>query len=470
MTDNLCFLTIAEASQLLASRKLSPVELTKAYLDRIARLDPQLNAYLLLLGDEAMASARVAEAEIMQGHYRGPLHGVPIALKDIYSTKGVRTTAHSALLRHHIPDEDAFTTALLAEAGAVLLGKTATWEFAIGGTSFDLPWPPARNPWNTAHDPGGSSSGSAAAVAAGLAMAAMGTDTGGSIRGPAALCGIAGIKPTYGLVSRRGILPLSFSLDHAGPMCWTAEDCALMMSVLARHDPLDAASADVPQPDFASVTGPVRGLRIGYARAMTQEAGTSADVVAALEQALATYRDLGAIVSEVELAPSLAYADVGSTISRSEGYAIHEHALVHAPELYGQSFRHRIVPGAFVRACDYVNAMRDRTMLVQQLAHVMTNVDVVVLPASVMPAPVLGQGASMSRTKPSFARPFNVTGSPALSVCSGFNEAGLPLSMQIVGRPFEDHVVLRAGRAFEVATQFRKRRPTLTAEVSAAAE
>jgi len=470
MSDDLCFLTITEAAQLIKARKLSPVEVTAAYLERIARLDPQLNAYLLLLGDDAMASARAAEAEIMQGHYRGPLHGVPVALKDIYNTKGIRTTAHSALLQHHVPDEDAFAARLLAEAGAVLLGKTATWEFAIGGTSFDLPWPPARNPWNAAHDPGGSSSGSAAAVAAGLAMAAMGSDTGGSIRGPAAFCGIAGIKPTYGLVSRRGILPLSFSLDHAGPLCWTSQDCALMMGVLARHDPLDAASADVPQPDFASVTGSIRGLRIGYARAMTQEAETSADVVAALEQAIATYRDLGAVVSEVELAPSINYADVASTISRSEGYAIHEHALTHAPELYGQSFRQRIVPGAFVRACDYVNAMRDRTHLVQQLAHVMTSVDVVVTPGAVTPAPVLGKGAPISRTGPSFARPFNVTGSPALAVCSGFNEAGLPLSMQIVGRPFEDHVVLRAGHAFEAATQFRNQRPKLTAGISAAAE
>ncbi len=459
--SELCHLTIAEASALIAAKKLSPVELTQAFLERIEAIDPMLNAYLLVLGDAALAEAREAENEIAAGMYRGPLHGIPIAIKDIYCTKGIRTTAHSALLKNHVPAEDAFTRTLLAGAGSILLGKTSTWEFAIGGTSLDLPWPPARNPWNIEHDPGGSSSGSGAAVASGLAMAAMGSDTGGSIRGPSALCGLAGLKPTYGLVSRRGILPLSFSLDHAGPMCWTAEDCALMMNVLACHDPLDPASANVEKPDFEGIRKPIKGLRIGYARSMTEEASVDACVMTALEQAFVVFRDLGAIVSDVELAPSLEYADAASLISRSESYAIHEHDLVNTPELFGQIFRQRIMPGSLVRAADYINAMRCRTQLVRQMAEVMQQVDVVITPSWPTPAPKCAQGVAMSRTKASFMRPFNVTGSPAVSICNGFSSDGLPLAMQIVGRPFEDDIVLRAAFAFEYATEHRKRRPIL---------
>ncbi len=227
--SDLHFLTIAEASALIRDRKLSPVELTTAVLDRVKSKDGALNSYLRLLDEAALADAKQAEAEIAAGGWKGPLHGIPVGLKDIYNTAGIATTGHSALFKDHIPAEDAATVTLLKQAGAVITGKLSTWEFAIGGTSFDLPWPPARNPWDTSLDPSGSSSGSGVAVAAGLCLGAMGSDTGGSIRGPAAWCGIAGLKPTYGLVSRRGILPLSFSLDHAGPMCWSAEDCALMM-------------------------------------------------------------------------------------------------------------------------------------------------------------------------------------------------------------------------------------------------
>ena len=236
MTE-LHYLTIAEAGARIRDRTLSPVDLTQAVLDRIAAIDGAVNAYILVLADQAMAAARTAEAEITAGNDRGPLHGIPIGLKDIYNTAGITTTGHSALFRNHVPAEDAATVRLLREAGAVVLGKLATWEFAIGGTSFDLPWPPARNPWDLSRDTAGSSSGSGAAVASGMALGAMGSDTGGSIRGPSAWCGLAGIKPTYGMLSRRGVLPLSFSLDHAGPMCWTSEDCALMMGVLAAYDP-----------------------------------------------------------------------------------------------------------------------------------------------------------------------------------------------------------------------------------------
>ena len=266
MTD-LHFLTIAQASALIRVKKLSPVELTEACLARVKSLDGRLNSHLLLLEEQALADAAQAEAEIAAGGWKGPLHGIPIGLKDIFNTAGIPTTAHSALFRHHVPTEDAFTVSLLRDAGAVITSKLATWEFAIGGSSFDLPWPPARNPWDVSLDPSGSSSGSAVAVAAGLCLGAMGSDTGGSIRGPAAWCGIAGLKPTYGLLSRRGILPLSFSLDHAGPMCWTSEDCALMLQALACHDPLDPASASVPPANYpAGIGAPLSGLRVGVVR------------------------------------------------------------------------------------------------------------------------------------------------------------------------------------------------------------
>jgi len=246
-----CFLTVAEAAALIAAKRLSPVELTRAYLDRIERFDGTLHAYVRVLPHEALAAAHAAEAEIAAGHYRGPLHGIPIGLKDIYDTAAVPTEGGSKLCLGRVPAADATTTRLLKQAGAILLGKLTTWEFAIGGTAFDTPFPPARNPWNPERDPAGSSSGSGAAVAAGLCAMAMGSDTGGSIRWPAAWCGIVGLKQTYGRVSRAGIMPLSFSLDHAGPLTWTVEDAAIVLQAIAAQDPRDPASADRPVPIIA---------------------------------------------------------------------------------------------------------------------------------------------------------------------------------------------------------------------------
>ncbi|WP_428484160.1 amidase [Rhodopila sp.] len=469
---DLHFLTIAQASRLLRDRKLSPVELTQAFLDRIASLDPQLNAYLLPLPDQALAAAKRAEQEIAGGGWKGALHGIPIGLKDIYNTVGIRTTGHSALFKDHVPTDDAFTVQCLRDAGAVILGKLSTWEFAIGGASFDLPWPPARNPWNPAQDPGGSSSGSGAAVASGLAMAAMGTDTGGSIRGPASWCGIAGHKPTYGYVSRRGVLPLSFSLDHAGPMCWTAEDCALMMQVLARHDPLDAGSAAVPVPDFAAALGGgLAGVRIGVPRHFFEhDLICEPEVLAAFNDAMDVFRSLGATISDITLSPLGLFTDINSLITAAEAYAIHRQWLQKTPELYGERGRLRIMAGAFVQAADYVNAQRERTRLTREVASVMADVDLLMMPTRQMVAPVLG--GYDSAVGPSLTRPFNMTGFPALSICNGFAASGLPTSLQIAGRPFQDHIVLRAGDAFEQTTALRTRRPPLfsTPLVSAAAD
>jgi len=462
MTD-LHFLTIAQASAQIKARKLSPVELTKAFLARIARLDGTLNSHLLVLEEQAIADAKKAEAEIAAGGWKGPLHGIPIGLKDIYNTAGIRTTGHSALFQDHVPTQDAFTVSLLRNAGAVITSKLATWEFAIGGSSFDLPWPPARNPWDVSLDPSGSSSGSGSAVAAGLCMGAMGSDTGGSIRGPAAWCGIAGHKPTYGLLSRRGILPLSFSLDHAGPMCWTSEDCALMMQVLACHDPMDAGSASVPAADYTAGLGSgLAGLRVGVVRHFFEkDLLTDPETIAALETSIVALRDLGAIVGDVVLSPFGTYADCGSLISRSESYAIHQHWLRTSPELYGAFGRHRLMAGAFISAADYINAQRERTRLVAEFIEVMKDVDVVIFPTARCPARPIGEDSMASGFQPFFNRAFNVTGTPALSICNGISQTGLPLSLQIGGRPFEDPLVLKVGDALERVLGTRKRRPNL---------
>src|SRR5215469_688228 len=274
MSEELAFLTIAEAARLIERRQLSPVELTAALLSRREALDPQLNAYLLLTAERALDQARQAEQEIMTGHYRGPMHGIPFALKDIYATAGIRTTCHSRICIDTVPSADATAVSKLYAAGAVLTGKLATHEFAHGGPSFDLPWPPARNPWDRERFTGGSSSGSAAAVAAGFVPAALGSDTGGSIRGPAALCGIVGLKPTYGLVSRNGVYANSFSFDHAGPMTWTAEDCAIMLQAIAGYDPNDPASANHSARECCEASaGALEGLGIGGVWALREEVG-----------------------------------------------------------------------------------------------------------------------------------------------------------------------------------------------------
>src|SRR5947207_4716813 len=300
------FLTIAEAARLIQQRELSPVELVDSRLARIEKLDGKLHSFIRVLADQARADARAAESEITAGKYRGPLHGIPIGLKDIYETDGVATTGHSKVMQDHVPKADAFSVKRLRDAGAIVMGKLATHEFAFGGPSFDLPWPPARNPWDTTRFTGGSSSGTGASVAAGLILGGTGSDTGGSIRGPAALCGIAGIKPTYGLSSRTGILPLAFSLDHAGPMAWTAEDCALLLQGMAGHDPTDPASVDRPVPDFTAAIGKgVKGLRIGVVRHFFESDHRASDATrAGIDAAMDFFRKEGATVRDITLSPA----------------------------------------------------------------------------------------------------------------------------------------------------------------------
>src|SRR5271166_2447534 len=318
--------TIAEAARLIAAKQLSPVELTRDCLNRVHALDGRLHAFVRLTEERAMAEARAAEAAIMASGPSGPLHGIPIGLKDIVDTKGIPTTCQSKILQDNIPDADATCAEKLAAAGTVLMGKLTTHEFADGGPSFDLPLPPARNPWNTEHFTAGSSSGTGAGVAAGLVLGGIGSDTGGSIRGPAALCGIAGIKPTYGLVSRAGVAPAAFSLDHIGPMAWTAEDCALMLQALAGHDPRDPASASRPVPNYSALLGSgINGLRIGVIHHFHEiDHKVSEGTQRGIDAAIATFRSLGAEVTEVTLSPLKDWHACGSLISITERAAAYE--------------------------------------------------------------------------------------------------------------------------------------------------
>jgi aspartyl-tRNA(Asn)/glutamyl-tRNA(Gln) amidotransferase subunit A len=462
-TTDLHFLTITEAASLIKRRHLSPVALTRAFLDRVAAIDPQLDAYLLITAERALDEARAAEAEILAGNYRGPMHGIPVALKDIYCTAGIRTTGHSGTRADYVPDFDATTVAKLRQAGAVLLGKLATHEFAHGGPSFDLPWPPARNPWNREHFTGGSSSGSGASVAAGLAMGALGSDTGGSIRNPAALCGLAGLKPTYGLVSRFGVYTNSFSYDHAGPMTWSVEDCAIMLQAIAGHDPHDPASADRPVPDYRAVlTGSIKGLHIGVLRHLfEQDAPIPSAAKLALEAAFDVLRNLGATLEDTGIRPAQVYHDVKITGAESELYAVHEPTLRARLSDFGEDFLGRTLGALLISGGDYVQASRWRRVLVAEMAPLYAKYDVLVT-AGPGPAPRLESWRTINFwQQASLTTPFNVLGGPALAQCIGFTDEGLPLSMQIVGRPFDDATVLRVAHAYEGATVWRTRRPTL---------
>ncbi|MGH7094912.1 MAG: amidase, partial [Stellaceae bacterium] len=338
--------TLAEAGRLIAAGELSPVVLTEAALARAAALNERLAAFIEITADRARAAAARAEREIKGGRRRGPLHGIPYGLKDIYDADGLRTTAHSRLLLDNVAAENAATTARLEAAGMVLIGKLATHEFATGGPAWDLPFPPARNPWNPAHFTGGSSSGSAASVAAGILPLAMGSDTGGSVRLPAAYCGTVGLKPTYGRVSRRGIVPLCYSLDTAGPLTWTVEDAALALQALAGHDPRDPGSADLPVPDYgAALRAGIAGLRIGYARSFNDDGKVGSEQAAALDRAAEVLKRLGAEMVEVTLPPNDHFQACARTISHSESFAIHAPDLQTRPELYARVTRERLSLG-----------------------------------------------------------------------------------------------------------------------------
>lgn len=457
-------LTIAAAARLIASRKLSPVELTEAIIARIAVRDPTYHAYIAVTADLARAQAKAAEAEIGSGRWRGPMHGVPYAAKDIFDVAGTATTCHSRLRQDHRAATDATAIVRLREAGAVLLGKLALHEFATGGPTLELPWPAARNPWNLDLHPGGSSSGSGVAVATGLAPGALGTDTGGSVRNPATCCGVVGMKPTYGTVSRAGVFPLAFSLDHVGVLTRTVEDNAIMLAAIAGHDPADPASAPGPPADYRCEIGRgVKGLRIGViAHFYADDAIAVPDQAAAIEAAIDVLRRLGAELRTVRLSPLQRYTDCGRTIQMCESYAVHERDLQERPEDYAAITRRKLLPGAFIAAVDYVRAQQLRRALCAEFAVAMRDLDAVITLSSLDMPCRIDDPEAIARTYERQCRmPFNVTGSPAVAVPTGFTAQGLPTAMQIVGRPFAETMVYRVAQAYCDATGFCERRPPM---------
>jgi aspartyl-tRNA(Asn)/glutamyl-tRNA(Gln) amidotransferase subunit A len=464
-------LTLAEAGQLIAARKLSPVEYANTLLARTETFDPQLNAFITRTPELARKEAKAAEREIGKGNYRGPLHGIPFAVKDIYDTAGILTSGHSRICIDRVPQKDATVVSKLRTAGAVLTGKLATHEFAHGGPSFDLPWPPARNPWNTAHFTGGSSSGSGAALAAGLVPVSLGSDTGGSIRGPAGLCGIAGLKPTYGLVSRAGVLPNSYSFDTCGPMARTSEDCAILLNAIAGYDPADPASSMRPTTDFTiGLRAGVKGLRVGVIRHFwEQDLRANAELAAAMDEAIRQLRDLGAIVEDVRVRPLHVYSDVKIVMAESELFSLHLVDLISRPQDFGQDFRARALAACLFTSEDYVRASRERRTIMAEMRELYRRYDLF-LTANSSAAPRLDRHDVLSFWKqPNLTSPFNCTGGPALAVLCGFTQAGLPLSMQIAGRPFDDARVLAVGHAYEQVTGWHKKHPKLTPDTPPAA-
>lgn len=450
-------LSVAEAGASLRDGRLSSEQLTANALARIETLDPALHAFVLVTAERALADARRADGELTSGVDRGPLHGIPYGLKDIFATAGVATTCHSKLMVDHVPAEDAGVVARLTAAGAVLLGKLATHEYALGGPSTDLPFPPARNPWNVNRVPGASSSGSGVAVAAGFARIALGSDTSGSIRGPACHCGVVGLKPTYGRVSRRGAFPLSWSLDHCGPLAWTVADAALALQAIAGHDPLDPGSAAVPVPDFSGRLGQsLDGLKIGYARDFFagMETATTA-VTAAVDKVAERLAILGATVEEVTLPDFELFNACGRVIMTAEAYAIHEQDLRRRPRDYGRYTYQRIVPGATLSAADLTQAHRLRRELAAAVdSRALGRCDALLTASGLGPAPRFDDfppdWPPPSAATAMHTIPFNVTGHPALALPAGFFADGLPLGVQIVGRMFDEATVLQIGAAYEV--------------------
>jgi aspartyl-tRNA(Asn)/glutamyl-tRNA(Gln) amidotransferase subunit A len=461
-------LTLSEASELVRSKRVSPVELTQACLNRIEEINPRLNAFITITADSALAQAREAESEIQRGSWKGPLHGIPIALKDLVDTAGVRTTAASGLFKDRIPKQDAEIVRRLKASGAVLLGKLNLHEFAYGGSSVISYFGAVRNPWDPAYNPGGSSGGSAAALAAELCYGAIGSDTGGSIRIPAAYCGIVGLKPTYGRVSTGGVIPLAWSLDHVGPMTRTARDAALMLHAIAGYDPDDTNSADTPVPDYApGLEGKTSSLRIGVPRAYFYE-GLQPEIQAAMDTALSVLGKLTSSQHEIEILAANDMALTALLIQKAEAYAYHREFVTKSPDLYQPETLKRIRAGAEISSAEYIDARRQLDRYRRSASKIFDAVDLVV--TATMPVPPLTISELLAdpdhlRAKEVLSspntRPFNLLGLPAVSIPCGFTGKGLPIGMQIIGRPDDEATVLRLARAYEQATDWHNRRPNL---------
>jgi aspartyl-tRNA(Asn)/glutamyl-tRNA(Gln) amidotransferase subunit A len=463
-------LSIREAALLLEQRKLSPLELTDACIERSKELEGRLNAYLTQTFESAREEAKAAGEEIAAGKYRGALHGIPFAIKDIYETAGVRTTAGSRLRDDYVPGDDARTVELLKQAGVLMLGKLNLHEWAMGGTNVNEYYPTPRNPWDITRITGGSSGGSAAAIAAGYCYGSLGTDTRGSIRIPAALCGITGLKPTYGRVSIRGIVPLNWSLDHSGPMARTTEDCAILLNCIAGFDEMDPTSADVPVPDYtASLAAPAAGsnwlsnVRVGVPRNFFFDADVLDEEIAkAVNAAKQTLSELGADLVEIDFPEPLEFAASGAFFA--EALAYHEGRFQEHPDLYGEAIRNRLTANASISGTDYVRNRYQQLELQASVRGLFRDVDLFLTPTSVTPAPTI-DSVDVSTSSPTLlgrnTSPFNILGIPTISVPCGLTSDGLPIGLQLSGRGWEEGLVLRAAHAFQQVTDWHKRLPPL---------
>ena len=464
------FLSATELAELLRSRQVSPVEATEAYLARIEQVDSALNSYITVTADQARAEARQAEAEIAAGRNRGPLHGIPVAVKDQFCTDGVLTTGGSSILEDYVPDYDATVMAKLKQAGAVLLGKLNMSEFAMGD-AFHHPYGRPRNPWDLSRNPGTSSSGSGAATAAFLCATSLGEDTAGSIRGPAAFCGLVGIRPTWGLVSRHGMLASTWSMDAAGPISRTVTDCAATLGAIAGYDPNDPYTRNAPVPNYLDgLDAGVHGLRVGVLSDRVNADGVEPDVRDSVNAAVAHMGELGAEVEEISIPLMADSAAISTTLIYVDATAVHRQGLRDHPEKYDHNNRVRLLTGALVPAQAHQKAARLRQMLRDQILDALSRVDVLALPASSVQATPIPTEAGLSKNgkedfltmlggRRTYTSPFNVASVPALSINCGFTSDGLPVGLQLVGRPFDEPTVLRAAYAYEQTTEWHTRRP-----------
>lgn len=466
--SQLPFLSATELASLIKSREVSPVEATEAYLERIPQIDGKLNSYITVTADRAMADARQAEQEIVSGNYRGPMHGIPIGIKDQVYTKGILTTGGSTILKDFVPSEDATVVTKLNEAGAVLLGKLNMSEFAMGD-AFEHPYGRPHNPWDLSRNAGTSSSGSSAATAAFLCATSLGEDTGGSIRGPASFCGLVGIRPSWGRVSRHGVLGASWSMDQVGPISRTVSDCAITLAAIAGHDPKDGYSWDVPVPDYlAALSGGVQGLKIGVITERVQGDAVDPQVRDLVVKAIAQLGELGAIVSDIDIPLIAQSATISTAVTYGDVSGVHREGIDKRLKEYDYNLQLRLLAGAILPAQAHQKAVRLRHMLRQQILDALDQVDVLVMPTSSIPASPLPEKAGVESKKAfmemlggrrSFTAPFNLASVPALSINCGFTSEDLPVGLQIAGKPFDESTVFRVAYAYEQATDWHTRRP-----------
>ncbi len=460
---DLNYLSLAEAAEFIAKGELSSEDLVQSHLDRAALLEPRLNSFITLTPEAALRRARELDDEFQRGVYRGPLHGIPIALKDLYATKGIRTTAGSTFFKDWLPEEDAAVVERLTAAGAVNLGKLNMHEIALGVTNDNPHYGTCHNPWDLERTPGGSSGGSGAALAAGLCMGSLGSDTGGSIRIPASLSGVVGLKPTYGRVSLRGVVPLSWNLDHPGPMARRTRDVALLLQPIAGYDPEDPASVDIDVPDYlAQLMGGVRGWRIALAEDKFFNSAEE-QVLAAVKDAAGVFASLGAKIENVELEGGYEAAKSNGLMTTSDAAAFHQERLDQQPEGFGADVRQRLETGAAVTSSEYSQARRKQAQLRRKYEHFFAEYDLLLTATTPIPAPPLeGPDAVQQAFRLTrFTAPFNFTGLPAISLPCEFSDRGLPIGLQIVTRPWGEAALLRAAQAYESATDWHWRRPEI---------